>query len=469
MSDKQFLAEKAGSLPLYKCYVTKGWKESGEAIVTVARRRGNGNLCVANFEVDTWCCGVKDVFGDTNMSQERFEDILTRFPDGEEIDYPLAHNLIYGSVEFAGEAGIEPPREYWKWQGILDEDTDDVPYIDIEFGRDGKYYLMADSGSREALMVPQLKKKLGNQFDYTISYDDSPEFPGAGHHYSPDELRIMQENMEKTRKEDARHPDEPFSYDYPAYPSGLKVKHQLIADTLRNPAFMERIPDDKIKEILEIPSDEIVDDLRNIVLYEIGKTYKGEVEEEFNGSIMHAMLILSQLRNPKGMDIVMEVLRQNDEFNEYHFGGIGAEVLSDTIYACSEGRIEPLEQFLKEPGHDMYMRSYVLDAIQYMSQDGDDKRKEVVDFFSRYLDFLGENLPSRHACSGTLAAFVVANIMDLNDKSLLPKVKRLYDRGLVNTNICGDYDNVEVDMDINYEPKGFSFKSVTDFYDRFSD
>ena len=79
--------------------------------------------------------GVKDAFGDVNMSVGTFEEILDNSFDLVEIDYPTVHNIIYGAVEFAGEADIEPHDAYWTWKGVLDEDSDRIPFIDIEFGK----------------------------------------------------------------------------------------------------------------------------------------------------------------------------------------------------------------------------------------------------------------------------------------------------------------------------------------------
>ena len=98
ISPKKFLAEKANTTPIYKCYITSNWEEVGEAQIIIARKRGNGKLCVANFLVDTWCMGVKDAFGDVNMSVGTFEEILDNSFDLVEIDYPTVHNIIYGVV-----------------------------------------------------------------------------------------------------------------------------------------------------------------------------------------------------------------------------------------------------------------------------------------------------------------------------------------------------------------------------------
>ena len=61
-----------------------------------------------HFFLDTFCLGVKDAF------------------------------------YFAEEAGIKPCKEYAIAQYVLEEDTEDIPLIEYEFGRDGRHFLMPE-------------------------------------------------------------------------------------------------------------------------------------------------------------------------------------------------------------------------------------------------------------------------------------------------------------------------------------
>lgn len=56
-----------------------------------------------------------------------------------EIDYNLAHNIIYGGNEYAEEHGFKIHKDFEKLtQYILEVDDDKIPLIDVEFGKDGK-------------------------------------------------------------------------------------------------------------------------------------------------------------------------------------------------------------------------------------------------------------------------------------------------------------------------------------------
>ncbi|MDE5875491.1 MAG: hypothetical protein K2H15_07565, partial [Muribaculaceae bacterium] len=141
ISPEKFLKEKANKLPIYKCLISKDYEKGGEAMTVIARERGNGKLCVGCFLVDTWCLGVKDAFGNVNMEKEEFSERFSQTPSLEETNYDFVHNLIYGAIEFAEEADIDPDRSFNTWGNILAEDTDDIPLMEMDFGKDGKHVL----------------------------------------------------------------------------------------------------------------------------------------------------------------------------------------------------------------------------------------------------------------------------------------------------------------------------------------
>ena len=84
-----------------------------------------------------------------NISPENLKEIVEYYSDAEndrmvEIPYEVAHNLIYGSIEFAEEAGIEPVDAWDITQYILEEDDDNVPLIEYQWGLNGMHYLLAE-------------------------------------------------------------------------------------------------------------------------------------------------------------------------------------------------------------------------------------------------------------------------------------------------------------------------------------
>ena len=229
LSPYRFMREKTRTLPISKCYIAPpDWLESGMAHVIVTRVRPSGNLVMASFLVDTFCLGVKDAGYHENMTPYDFEQYLDNYKNGmglEEISYNEAHNIIYGAMAFAEEGGIKPSKEFDPAGYILEEDTDDIPLIEYDFGKNGKHFLVVNPDRKEMPYYHTLKKKLGDDFEYVMPYgedidnedfeDDDEESPFSD--ITLKDVKKALDGMLKMKEESDRYPDEKYTYQYPDY------------------------------------------------------------------------------------------------------------------------------------------------------------------------------------------------------------------------------------------------------------
>jgi hypothetical protein len=137
LSPKKYILTRARSLPLYKCLINNNWKEAQMATIVVTRKHSNGNLTGGFYLVDMLALGVKDTQYHFN---EKEADFFSRIDEDvfEEVSYPLAHNIIFGALAFADEHGFKPHKDFAITEYILEEDTDDIELIEMDFGIDGK-------------------------------------------------------------------------------------------------------------------------------------------------------------------------------------------------------------------------------------------------------------------------------------------------------------------------------------------
>ena len=171
LSDEQFIKQRIRSVEIGKCYITDGLTDSGEGIVIVSRRHTGGRVSFASYLVDTWCTGVKDGFYRLREWDDELDELVER-AHAKECTYDEAHNWVYGALAFAEEGGIAPYKGFALTKYFLKEDTDDVPLIDYDFGRDGKHCLVAHSGLEASRYLPLLRKTLGDDgFTYIIGND----------------------------------------------------------------------------------------------------------------------------------------------------------------------------------------------------------------------------------------------------------------------------------------------------------
>jgi hypothetical protein len=177
-SEKSYLKSgQARKLPIYECYVLENWEETQKTHVIIARQHKNSHVTIAFFLADLLCAGVKDAWYLFNISMGEYRSVLERFDEMEDLelescDYIIAHNIIYGALDYAAECGIEPPESYRLASMILDEDTEDIPLIELPLGIEGKPCLtLFPDDPRQTYYLKQLQKNVGEGNFMVISED----------------------------------------------------------------------------------------------------------------------------------------------------------------------------------------------------------------------------------------------------------------------------------------------------------
>jgi len=188
LSPENYIRTRARALPLGECYINELWNDSGMASIIVTRKHITGNLTFAMFQVDMYCLGIKNVSWFFNESPELITEMMDKqseLSDGGDkiipVDYPLAHNIIYGAVDFAEELGFRPHKDFVLAQYILEEDDDSVEFIDIEFGLNGQPAVLIGKEKHPARIIEILDKNVGKG-NYTVISEDGdfvnePDYP----------------------------------------------------------------------------------------------------------------------------------------------------------------------------------------------------------------------------------------------------------------------------------------------------
>ena len=168
------LTGRARKLPIEECWISSDWKDAGICSIVVARKHTSGNLTFGIYLVDIFCLGLKNSNPVFNKPEYEYDDLLdkifsTHMFGKTSIDYVLAHNIIYGAVAYAEELGFKPEKDWALSQMILEEDTEDVELIEIEFGKNGKPYFINGPYDNVQKVVNTLNKSVGDG-NYEMTY-----------------------------------------------------------------------------------------------------------------------------------------------------------------------------------------------------------------------------------------------------------------------------------------------------------
>jgi hypothetical protein len=172
---------QARGYPLEGCWIQKDWQEGGLAVIVIARRQPDGNLVFGNYLVDYFCLGLKNTFFNVDITPGEFRNsMLPRmFADAGqpmEISPALAHEIIYGAIEYADRYGFKPQRDFRNSQYVLDLPGEHPRSGKVEFGKDGKPLYISGPYDNADRIIHQLMRTAGEgNFDYVVQVSGEEE------------------------------------------------------------------------------------------------------------------------------------------------------------------------------------------------------------------------------------------------------------------------------------------------------
>jgi hypothetical protein len=168
---------RARNLPIHQCYINRNWEDERLATIIVVRKHTSGSITRGHFVVDLKLRGITDCMYIFNETPLHLDDLLKSLRDPlVECDYHLAHNIVYAGLAFAEDYGFSPHKSFKTAQYILEEDTDDIPMMEITPGDNGIPVLQipyGETGEREMAILD--KTAAGDYHVVYLDKDGNPE------------------------------------------------------------------------------------------------------------------------------------------------------------------------------------------------------------------------------------------------------------------------------------------------------
>jgi hypothetical protein len=182
-SPRRILRE-AQSYPIEGCWTFPDWQQTGLAPVVLARRQPDDRLAFGVYLVDYYLLGVKDTWFNVNLPRRQFHDeLLPDILNGQpfEISPALAHEMVYGSIDYANQFGFPPHGDFRRTRSLLDLPETHPRSGKVTFGYDGQpFYVQGPNDNPEAILR-RLERTAGEgNYLFMVAAlppDDGEDFP----------------------------------------------------------------------------------------------------------------------------------------------------------------------------------------------------------------------------------------------------------------------------------------------------
>lgn len=225
-----------------------------------------------------------------------------------------------------------------------------------------------------------------------------------------------------------------------------------------------------VEQILQLPRTTLIADMETIILDFLQRRRLFEENEEDDAWFsfhFHALWVLEELKAVESLPTLLKFLEQDDDFSWQWFSDYATEDLWQIYYHLGEHQLEQLKAILLAPGEWVFriVPSSVTEQI-FLRQP--ERRQEVLDWYQSVLDAFLAMEDDDPSLDPEVVASVISDTIPLQAEELLPKIKVLFDRNVVNQLVAGDFKAVE--HDIKHGDFAFRKRDLkTSIYDRYED
>jgi hypothetical protein len=184
---------------------------------------------------------------------------------------------------------------------------------------------------------------------------------------------------------------------------------------------------------------------------------------------MHALLLITELKDESSVDVVLDVLRQDSEYLHIWFSDFLTDGFWELLYVIANDKLEQMYNFVIEPNGYTYSKSSISQMVEQIVLHQPERRVEVVDWYKRIFEFWIANQDNEDIIDTELIAFYVSDIANIQLTELKPEITTLFNLNLVARGISGGLEDCLEDMYGNeiLDKKNELFSSIADRYNYF--
>ena len=207
--------------------------------------------------------------------------------------------------------------------------------------------------------------------------------------------------------------------------------------------------------LYDLPLESFTEDENNLILRELGRQQGKTLDELAVDKIVNPFIIRNTLvclttsYDFDSFDVVLEILRQTEDIINFNLPDYdGFTYILPMLSLMFEYKPQYLEKFMLEGGITVRGKRIVAEQLSRMASDlnvgNEDHKKKIreqlVSIFGNVMKAYISDYPASRLCDRQLVSYVVKAIVNAGLGELSEQVKTVYEKDMIDKNICGDLD-----------------------------
>ena len=244
-----------------------------------------------------------------------------------------------------------------------------------------------------------------------------------------------------------------YTYKGKDYPKNIKLHHPEVETILSKDPLDITLRE--MNYLYDLPLESFTEDENNLILRELGRQQGKTLDELAVDKIVNPFIIRNTLvclttsYDFNSFDEVLEILRQTKDIINFNLPDYdGFTYILPMLSLMFEYKSQYLEKFMLEGGITVRGKRIVAEQLSRMASDlnvgNEDHKKKIheqlVSIFGNVMKAYISDDPVSRLCDKQLVSYVVKAIVNAGLGELSEQVKTVYEKDMIDKNICGDLD-----------------------------
>ncbi|GJM32401.1 MAG: hypothetical protein DHS20C18_14020 [Saprospiraceae bacterium] len=231
-----------------------------------------------------------------------------------------------------------------------------------------------------------------------------------------------------------------------------------------------RIPKETLQNILSLPRESLIADLKAILWDSVCRHEYFYEDFEFDDENddylhfpLHAMFLLTELRAKEALPLLLDCLRQGEEYLEFWYNDHLFETLWHFYYHLGQDQLDVFQSFMHERDIHYHGKALLSTVVKQIALHQKKRLPEVYSWYENVLVYYLDHPEDEDLIDLDAISFLIADLPDLPDlpdrERFIPLIEKFYDLGLVNETALGVYEEIEWQI-LEHKPESIYSKDL---------